>query len=516
MIRTFFVRAGNFVRELEGWRARALAFVSGAAGALAFAPFEIFPLLLLSIGVLVLLIDGASARSRFIARASYLGWWWGFGQFLVGLYWIGYAFMVDPSAHAWQLPFAIASLTGGLALFPMFGAALAAAFWSDGARRIFLFAAAFGFSEWLRGHILTGFPWNIAAYGWGASLGVLQGASVVGAYGLTFLTFLFGASLAEFFANEPRVKLATGTTLLFVVILIGGELRLASLPTRDVPHVALRIIQPNIPQAEKFKRQFVLRNWQRLLDLSARPAKTPITHLIWPEAAPPFLLQREPYAVQQVGELLGDGTTLLTGNERVEFDPELRFFNSLFIYGPRAQLLGVYDKSRLVPFGEYVPFASLLNRVGITKITRGEAGFTAGPGPKAFAVPGAPPVGPLICYEILFPGAVVGEKRPNWFVNVTDDSWFGPSTGPYQHLLTARVRAIEEGVPVVRAANTGISAVIDALGRTKATLALDDMGALDAPLPAAIAPTPYARFGDLGFWLMLIACGATGVRLRRK
>jgi apolipoprotein N-acyltransferase len=179
-------------------------------------------------------------------------------------------------------------------------------------------------------------------------------------------------------------------------------------------------------------------------------------------------------------------------------------------------VIGVYDKFHLVPFGEYVPFASVLNRVGVTKLTRGEAGFSAGEGPQTFAIPGAPPAGPLICYEILFPGAVVGAQRPGWFVNVTDDSWFGPSTGPYQHLLTARVRAIEEGIPVARAANTGISAVIDPLGRTKATLPLDEIGALDAPLPAAIAPTPYARFGDAGFWLLLVAFGLTGVAPRRK
>lgn len=511
-------RAGDFLRGLDGWRARGAAFVSGLSGALAFAPFDLFPFLLGAIAVLVLLTDGAYSRPRFVRNAALLGWFWGFGAFLGGLYWVGYAFMVDPSSHAWQLPFAIVFLTGGLALFPTVGTAAAALAWSRAESRLFIFAATFGLSEWLRGHAFTGFPWNIAAYSWGASLGVLQSAAVIGAYGLTLLTVLFGAAFAELFSPTPRIRLPAVLVALFAVLWISGDVRLATTTVPDVHGVTLRIVQPNVPQAEKYKRQFVLRNWERLLTLSAGGSNRTITHLIWPEAAPPFLLQREPIALDQVRQLTARGLSLITGGERVVFgkDGDFRFYNSLFIFGRDGRAVGVYDKFHLVPFGEYVPFAAVLNHVGVTKLTRGEAGFSAGDGPQTLGVPGAPSVGPLICYEILFPGAVVGAQRPGWFVNVTDDSWFGPSTGPYQHLLTARVRAIEEGIPVVRAANTGISAVIDPLGRTKATLPLDEMGALDAPLPAAVAPTPYARFGDAGFWLLLVALGLTGVAQRRK
>jgi len=507
--------AGDFFRRLRPWPARSLAWVSGSASAFSFAPFGVFPLLLAAIAVLVLLVDACRDEPRFVRNAALLGWFWGFGQFLVGLYWVGYAFMVDPANHGWQLPFAVLGLTGGLALFPAAAAAVAALFWRNRAR-ILLFAAAFALAEWLRGHVLTGFPWNLAAYGWGASLAVLQSAAFIGAYGLTLTTFVLAASFSELFARTPRVWPPLAATLAFVLLWTAGDVRLAMGPTINVPHAALRIVQPNVPQAEKYKRSLVVRNWDRLLSLSTRPATLPINVLVWPEAAPPFLLQREPLAISEIADLTKHGTVLITGSVRYAPGPPVRFYNALVIFGPEARALGVYDKFHLVPFGEYVPFASFFSRLGIVKLTAGQEGFSSGIGPRAFAIPGLPSTGPLICYEILFPGAVVGEKRPGWFVNVTDDSWFGPSTGPYQHLLTARVRAIEEGIPVVRAANTGISAVIDALGRTKATLPLDEMGVLDVPLPMAIAPTFYSRFGDLGFWLMLVACGLAGVAFRRK
>jgi apolipoprotein N-acyltransferase len=507
-------RAGAFVRGLTGWRANLFAWIAGLLSALAFAPFGLFPFLLASIASLFLLLDVPRIPIR---RAALLGWWWGFGQFLAGLYWVGYAFMVDPGAHAWQLPFAVLFLTGGLALFPALACATCAALGREGLS-VLVFAAAMSLSEWLRGHVFTGFPWNLAAYGWGRSPEILQSSALIGAYGLTLLTFLFGASLAELCRDRPNARLPGALALTFAVIWAGGGLRLALMPTRTVAGAELRIVQPDVPQAEKYKLQFVRRNWARLIATSSAPARIPATILIWPEAAPPFLLQREPAAIDEIARLTARGVILITGGERVAFDreQEFRFYNSLLIFGPQARLLAAYDKFHLVPFGEYLPFSQLLSRFGITKLTRGEAGFSPGAGPRTFALPQTPSVAPLICYEILFPGAVVGQSRPDWFVNVTDDSWFGPSTGPYQHLLAARVRAIEEGIPVARAANTGISAVIDPLGRTIATLGLNKFGALDAPLPAVIAPTPYARYGDLVFWLALIACGTVGWLYRRK
>jgi apolipoprotein N-acyltransferase len=250
--------------------------------------------------------------------------------------------------------------------------------------------------------------------------------------------------------------------------------------------------------------RFINRNWQRLLKLSNRPGHP--THIIWPESAAAFPLARVPVALEQIGHLTAGGAVLLTG--AVRLDDQGRGFNSLYFFGPHGAPLGVYDKSHLVPFGEYVPFAPLLRRLGITKLTEGELGFTPGDGLHRYAVPGAPAVTPLICYEAIFPGAVIAkEGRPGWLVNITDDSWFGPWAGPAQHLLTARMRAIEEGLPMARAANTGISAVIDARGRIVGKLGLNQLGIVDAPLPEALNPTPYARFGDGIFLVFLIMAG---------
>jgi apolipoprotein N-acyltransferase len=503
----FLERLGAWVRGLAGWRAGLLAFAAGALSAVSFAPPEIFPLLLLGLAVLALLLDGAMERHvargpRF--RAGFgLGWAFGFGQFLVGLHWIGYAFMVDPAAHLWQMPFAILVLTAGLALFTGAAAALASLFWRPGPARLLLLAVCYAVLEWLRGHIFTGFPWNLAAYGWGASLAVLQSTAIFGAYGLTFLTLLFGLSLAELTYRRwtlPLVMLA-----LFAGFWGYGAWRLGE-PTRFVPDVSLRVVQPDIPQREKDKRAFADRNWRRLLDLSHKPGGPKIT--IWPEAAPPpLLLQRSAAALEQVADLTRNGRILMTGAVRAEAGIDgTRFFNSFLVFGPGPRLDAVYDKFHLVPFGEYVPFVGFFHRIGVTKLTPGQVNFSTGDGPHVYDLAGVPALSPLICYEIIFPAAVTDHlHRPQWFVNATDDSWFGPWAGPHQHLVIARVRAIEEGVPVVRAANTGISAIIDANGRLLGQLKLDEMGVLDGKLPAANTPSTYARFGDWGFLLLLLA-----------
>ncbi len=516
---TALARCGGWVRSLRGWPRVLLAFGAGLVSALAFAPFGIFPALLFASAVLVLLVDGAATAARPLRTSAFLGWVFGFGQFLAGLYWVGYAFTVDSPAHAWQIPFVAILLPGGLALFPALACAVAALVWRPGTGRIFLFASAYAACEWLRGHLLTGFPWNLAAYSWGAVPAIMQSAAAIGAYGLTLLTLLFGASFAGF-AGGPRTawRLPVALVMLFALLWTGGELRLALAPRVDVPRVRLRLVQPNIPQAEKFLPQLRLRNWRRLIDLSHAPARQPPTIVVWPEAAPPFLLTREPAALAEVAALTPDSRLLMSGTVRVAAtaDSGFHYFNSFDIFSHDARLIWVFDKFHLVPFGEYLPLPGLLHALGITKLVNMPDGFDHGPGPRTFDVPGAPPVDPLICYEIAFPGAVVGRVRPGWIVNVTDDSWFGPSTGPYQHLLMARMRAIEEGLPVVRDANTGISAVIDPLGRVDRSLGLGKTGFLDSALPRALPSTPYARLGNIGFALLLAVCLLLGFGLRRS
>lgn len=494
-------RIGDYLSGLSPWRARLAAFLSGAVSALGFAPVGLFPFLLLGFAALVLLLDGA----RGIRKAAWIGWAFGFGQFLIGLHWVGYAFLVEAAEHEWQIPFVAVLFPGGLALFFALAAGLAARFWRNDASRVFVLTAAISVSEWLRGHVLTGFPWNLAGYGWGASLGVMQSVALFGVYGLTLLTILFGTSLAE--CARGRFVLPAAMTALFAVFFLGGELRLAVNAPENVPDVRLRIVQPNIAQADKYKPELIERNWDRLLDLSNSPGKEKVTHIVWPESAPPFLLTRSADALDQIAVLNGQDHVLLTGALRVLRDAngERHYYNSFYVFGHGGELVGSYDKFHLVPFGEYLPFEKTMAALGLKKIVGVAGSFSTGDGPHTVDVPGAPQAGPLICYEILFPGEVVASQRPRWLVNVTDDSWFGPWAGPLQHLLVAQTRAIEEGLPVVRSANTGISAVIDPFGRIRARLDLNRTGVIDSTLPAAIEPTPYARSGQLSFLFLLLA-----------
>jgi apolipoprotein N-acyltransferase len=493
----------KWIHDLKGWQRICAALMLGVFSGTAFAPLYFFPALLLGFAGLVLLLDEAIRPPHRIRAAAAIGWAFAFGQFLLGLHWIVYPFMVDPTSHLWQLPFALCLLPAGLGLFGSLACAIAAVFWREGVSRLIVLAVSYAATEWLRGHVLTGFPWNLAGYGWGASLAVTQSIALVGSYGLSFLTILFGVSLAALVRR--RFALPASMTLLFACIWGFGSHRLAE-PSITVPNVALRLVQPNVPQPEMHGR-FVTRNWQRLLALSNSPGHP--THIIWPESAAAFSLARQPWALEDIGRLTAHGKVLITGAIRQTGTwQDFRWFNSLYIFGTSGRLLGVYDKTRLVPFGEYVPYPNLLNAIGIAQLT-GLMSASPGDGPHRYPVPHAPSMTPLICYEAIFPGEVVPmEGRPGWFINVTDDSWFGPWAGPAQHLLTARMRSIEEGIPMARSANTGISAVIDAKGRIVAQLPLNRTGVVDAALPGVLPPTLYARFGDLLFTLLLLTATA--------
>lgn len=509
---TTLARCTAALKGAQGTRRVAYAAGLGAIGALALEPLRLFPFLLVSYAGFVLLLDGAHAGRRRFQDAALAGWGFGFGFFVAGLYWIGYAFLVDPSEHAWQMPFGIIGLPALLATFFALGAAACMAYWPKDGRRVFVFAAAFFLSEWLRGHMFTGFPWNLPGYGWGASLAVLQSVSVIGVYGLSLLTLLFGASLAML---DPHSRsrhshwLPIAMTLLFVAMYAAGTYRLAVAPQTTVEGVQIRIVQPDTPQTEKYRQEFRVRNWRRLIDLSNEPAQIPPTHIVWPEAAPPFPATAVPFALKDIADLTGGTRVLLAGDQRVDGNsPQLRFYNSFDVFAADGELIHTYDKFHLVPFGEYLPFPEVLRAIGFSEIAA-NTGFSSGPGPRTLSIPGAPSAGPLICYEIIFPGAVTAAERPGWLVNVTDDSWFGPNTGPMQHFLIARVRAIEEGLPVVRAANGGISAIIDAHGRVRASLALGLRGVLDSGLPVALPPTPFARYpGAVLLALLLVVVTA--------
>lgn len=496
-----------------GWKRAGIAFLSGAFSALAMAPFNAWPILFLTMPVAVWLIDGAGAgRLGGVLAAALSGWWFGFGYFVAGLYWVGYAFLVDAQTFAWLLPLAVGGLPAFLAIFFAFGFGLARAIWTGGAMRILALACALAISEWLRGHILTGFPWNTLGYALTEPLALAQSAALIGLWGLTFIAVAVFASPAALIderseSRRPWMPFALSLLLLIAMAAFGAA-RLQSNPTQFVANVKLRLMQPNLQQDVKFNyaaKQEVMNKYISLSDRATGPQSTGVrdaTILIWPESAFPFFLAREADAMAQIANLLPDGTMLITGAIRPPDQPPdttiTRAYNSIYAIDHDGTILSVYDKLHLVPFGEYLPFQNAMEKLGFVQLTKVVGGFIPGTIRRTMALPKAPRVLPLICYEAIFPGDIVpGNDRPGWIVNLTNDGWFGISTGPYQHLQQARLRAIEEGLPIVRSANTGISAVIDSMGRIVARLDLGIEGVLDSGLPAAGEPTPYVRFRDI-------------------
>jgi apolipoprotein N-acyltransferase len=494
-----------------GWRHALIAFLAGAVSTLALAPTNLWPLLFITFPVLIWLIDGCGGRYGGVLAAAVTGWWFGFGYFLAGLYWVGNAFLVDAKIFGWLLPFAVTLLPAGLALFTALGVALARRMWTRGPARILALAAALTATEWLRGHVLTGFPWNAFGYALTGPQTLAQSASLIGLWGLTFLAIAVFASpavLADDRADTRRPWLPPVFAIAVLVAMAGyGFWRLSATPTTYVDGVRLRIMQPNLQQDQKFNyaaRQDVMRRYLALSERATGPQSAGLrdaTHLIWPESAFPFFLTHEAEAMAQIAALLPEGTVLITGASRAgETAPNAkrpRFYNSIYVIDHDGSILTVYDKIHLVPFGEYLPFQDFLERLGLMQLTRVVGGYSAGDRRRPLSVPRAPLFLPLICYEIIFPGeAVPRSERPGWLLNVTNDGWFGKSAGPYQHLQQARVRAIEEGLPLVRAANTGISAILDPLGRTISSLPLGSEGVFDGPLPQPVEPTAYVRAGD--------------------
>jgi apolipoprotein N-acyltransferase len=538
-----------------GWRRILIAFLAGASTTLALPPTDIWPVPFITFPVLVWLVDGAAAgRLGGVLAAATAGWWFGFGYFLAGLYWVGHAFLVDAKTFGWLLPFAVIALPAGMALYTALGLALARLIWTRGAARVLALAIALTLAEWLRGHLFSGFPWNVYGYALISPLWLAQGAALIGIWGLTFLAVAIYASpavLADDRSQTKRPWLAPALSVAVIAALATyGAIRLNRTPTGYVDGVRLRIMQPNLQQDEKFnyaQKQQVMSRYLALSDRASGPQSTgvrDVTHLIWPESAFPFFLAREADALAQIAGLLPKGTVLITGAvrppETKPGEPIIRAYNSIYAIDHDGSIVSVYDKVHLVPFGEYLPFQDLLERLGLVQLTKVRGGFIAGDRRRNQHVPGAPSFLPLVCYEIIFPGGAVPRseragwlydhlgryvdwpfvagsgERPGWLLNLTNDGWFGASAGPYQHFQQARVRAIEEGLPLVRAANTGISAVVDPLGRVIASLPLGTEGVLDAPLPQAISPTTYARAGDGPLAMMAGLALVVIMRARRK
>jgi apolipoprotein N-acyltransferase len=493
---------------LRGWRAMAAAFLAGALAALAMPPLYWLPLAVLGIVAFVWLWQTAPGPKSALLR----GWAWGTGHFAVGSYWIVEAFFVPPADYAWLGVPIVAGLAVYLGLYLGLAAGLTRRLverWpalGGRYRRLVLLAIAWTATEWLRGQLLTGYSWNPLGHVWAFAAPLLQSAALFGVYGLSTLTFLVLAAPTAGWRASIAALVALG------VAGFAGQSIMEAGPD-DGPWV--RIVQPNVAQAEKWRPENRARQLAELVEMSRRPGFDRLAAVVWPETALPFVIEPGSPALAIMARAVPPGGYLLAGAAYSKTRPEDGVWNSLLAIDGAGAIVASYDKVHLVPLGEYIPLHKQLAPVsGLI----GRGSFEEGESRVTISLAALAPFSPVICYEVIFPGAVTGPgARPRWLLNVTNDAWFGTSTGPYQHLAGARLRAVEEGLPMIRAANTGVSAVIDAYGRILASLDMQQQGIIDHRLPPARAATPYSRWGD---WTLLALVGflaavlLTGARRR--
>jgi len=475
------------------WGQLGYAVLAGAVMTLGQAPVSQPWAMFLALPMMVWLLDTAPT----MRRAALIGWGVGFGYFVTGLYWIGYAFLVDAAQFAWMMPFAVTLLPAFLGLFWAAAFALARRIWPAGRIwRVLPLAACVTLAEYARAHVLTGFPWGLPGYAW-VETPVVQAGSWAGPYGVTFLTLALVP--LPILGLVERWQAAVAGVLAVAALWSIGAVRLADQPAATGGGQVLRIVQPDAEQKLKWEPAHARKFYARLLkDTAAPPGPLgPPAAVIWPETSVAFLPGYKPERRAEIAAAAGGAPVLIGALHARLWNGEEQWFNALLPILPDASMGQRYDKHHLVPFGEYLPYPSVLGPLGFRHLVR-QGGFTPGDGPHLIHVPGLPPFSALICYEMIFPDEVVPpDQRPDWILQVTNDAWFGSYGGPQQHLAQARIRAIEQGLPVVRAANTGISAVIDPKGRVTASLPLHTAGHIDARLPAPLAPTLYARHGDL-------------------
>jgi len=516
------VRLLTFVGKLSGMntgRACIVAFICGAGLALALPPVYFFPAVFLAFPFLIWQLSSAhNLRDAFVA-----GWGFGFGFFVAGLYWIGNAVLVDADRFGWLWPFAVSGLPAFLALFT--GAVTVATHIlvppekGSVISRVMIFTAMWVFAEWLRGHVLTGFPWNLIGYTWSVSDVSAQSYALGGVALMSVITVLAGALPAVLIADRKSVYIWILPILLVLPFLGFGAWRLQTTDAVGVHEdIRLRIVQPNIPQHLKWRQDQKRLNFEKLLAISGT-GETAFNYLVWPESAAPFFLENEVERRRDIAAILPTGSHLLTGaiRYRAAAGRISKLWNSILVIDHHGEVIGHYDKIHLVPFGEYLPKREILSRVGLDKLAAGAIDYVAGHEAGLMEVDGLPPFRALICYEVVFPNEVAKNPRPAWLLNVTNDAWYGDSSGPRQHFEIARARAIENGVPMVRAANTGISGIVDSFGRVVGKLPMNTSGVIDANLPEKLPqPTIYAQYREWPFTGTVGILFAFGLFLRIK
>ena len=488
------------------------ALICGLLLPLAYPPFYLLPVFYLTTCLVFhLAVQNLAAFSPW--QLARLGWCFGFGQFASGMAWIGEAFLVEAELFLWALPLALIGLPAVLALFhaaafALFGA-LAKGFLFTHLRALILLALLLTLSEYARSHLLTGLPWNLPVMGWAGWLYLAQPVALIGIYGLSLLILLSAALLASGRRRAVCLALALPLSTVIYSFFVLADDAIKS----NENALIVTIVQPNLPQREKWRPDLRDRHIEKTFKMTALGLQyAPDTDLIiWPETAIPALIDEGPGFAERLAAALPAGDSghppyLLTGAIRRDIGhARTRYFNSVMLWSGDGLLLARSDKHHLVPFGEYLPFQSFLETIGLQQLTRLRGGYAAGPPAARLSAARLPLLAPLICYEAVFPRHARGGERPAAFVNLTNDGWFGTSFGPYQHLAQARLRAIEQGVPLLRAANTGMSAAFDARGRQLDRLPLAETAVFSLPLPPALPPGLYARHGDLLFWSIWVA-----------
>jgi len=505
------------VLNITGYKRALILIALGLCVVAALPPIYILPLAFVGFSGFFLFLEKAPTKRA----AFYTGWLFGVGFFGGGLYWLTNAFLVHADKHGWLIPIAVPLLAASMGVFIGLTALMAHMMWrqkkdvSSTLGRILLFAVAWTLVEWIRSWIFTGFPWNLMGTIWAFNDAMIQPAAWVGAFGLSFLTVLALTSGAAILLNAG-LKRAIAISLMLglpAIMWATGELRLSGSSDEVHEDILLRLVQPNIAQKNKWKRDQKVKNFQELLALSeavgkggARP-----THIIWPETAVTYPLNQDKNVALAVASVVPQGGYVLTGTARMTPKGQKPFqvWNSLVAVNEVGETKGAYDKSHLVPFGEYIPFRSF---IPLPKLTAGSIDFSAGPGPQTVKIGDLPSFSPLICYEIIFTNHVINEKdRPKWLLNLTNDGWYGNSPGPYQHLISARMRSVEEGIPVVRVANTGVTMVADAYGRMHASLGYGERGFIDVALPKPLSKIPIgARLKTISWGSLLVIAFVLG------
>ncbi|MGN6488817.1 MAG: apolipoprotein N-acyltransferase [Devosia sp.] len=512
----------------HGWRRFLLLVVAGAIAAASAPPLFFPPALFLTLPVWIWALDGAERKRSWLGRvfgpAFWIGFGFGLGYFTVALHWLGAAFLQQGGIFLLLMPFGIVGLAAILAVFWGLGSALAHLLWSGGWLRIVTFTACLALAEWARGHLFSGFPFDLIGYALTGTDQLMQLASVTGIYGLTLLAILLATTPALIWPADQRgwARRVLPFTLAMaaLVLQVGfGYWRLNNVAVAPRTDMKVRMVQPMILDHADWSQGDPAQVITTLVDLSSArltpsdPGLDGITTLVWPESVFPFFLTSYPDALARIARLLPDETLLLTGAPREPIGddglpiPDNPGYNSILAINTNGEVVASYDKSHLVPFGEYLPFQGFWRLFGINQFVPGTNGWAPGDGRRLMQVPGTPSFLALVCYEAVFSNDIGNPDEAQFILNVTNDAWFDGSVGPAQHAHLARLRSVETGLPMLRAANTGVTFATDPLGRITASLVPLQPGVLDVvPSQKLAQGTLFNRLGDWPFFV-LVALG---------